>query len=171
MSGFLDQFRSKIISAVWKEPEKAQVDIDDKIALGVLLWIVAEADEKFLPGEEAKIKKILTEFAQIKGKDLILVLAAIKTAAQERIDLQRFTHVVSKDLKYNIKISIIENLFRVAYADQELDDKEVESIRKICTLLNIAHRDFIDVKIRIKKEADVIFDSFADIKRRIKLKK
>lgn len=46
----------------------------------------------------------------------------------------------------------MENLFRVACADKDLDDSELEVVRKISGLFNVAHKDFIDTKIRIKKE-------------------
>jgi uncharacterized tellurite resistance protein B-like protein len=154
MAGFLDSFRTKVVSSVWKDKadEPKIKDIDDKIALGVLLWVVAEADEKFLPEEEAKIKEVLISYGKIPADDVPVVLASIREAAQERIDLYRFTHEVSKDLPRDIKLSIIENLFRVACVDQDLDENELETIRKIADLFRLEHKDFIDTKIRIKKE-------------------
>lgn len=154
MVGFLDRFRKNVTSSVWTDkPDEPKVkDIDDKIALGVLLWVVAEADNRFLPEEEAKIKEILLSHSKIPDEEIPLVLASIQEAAKERIDLYAFTHEVSENLPYNIKVSIIEDLFRVACADEELDDSELEVIRKISGLFNIAHNDFIDAKIRIKKE-------------------
>ena len=39
MAGFFDQFRKNVISDIWKnKPDEPKVkDIDDKIALGILL--------------------------------------------------------------------------------------------------------------------------------------
>ncbi len=154
MAGFLDQFRKNVIFSVRKDmADAAEVkDIDDKIALGVLLWVVAEADEKFLPEEEEQIKEILITYSKIPAADIQTVLVAIKEAAKERIDLYRFTHEISENLRYDVKISIIENLFRVACVDRNLADQELETIRKIAGLFKVTHRDFIDVKIKIKKE-------------------
>ncbi len=155
MAGFLDKFRNNVVSSVWKDKrdEPKVKDINDKIALGVLLWIVAEADEKFLAKEDEKIKEILTtSHSKIAEEDIETVLASIKEAARERIDLHRFTREVSNDLPYEVRISIIETLFRVACCDEELDHKEMETIRKISGLFHIAHKDFINAKITIKKE-------------------
>ncbi len=155
MAGFLDKFRNNVVSSVWKDKrdEPKVKDINDKIALGVLLWIVAEADEKFLAKEDEKIKEILTtSHCKISEEEIETVLASIKEAARERIDLHRFTREVSNDLPYEVRISIIETLFRVACCDEELDHKEMETIRKISGLFHIAHRDFINAKISIKKE-------------------
>jgi uncharacterized tellurite resistance protein B-like protein len=154
MAGFLDQFRKKVVSSVWKDkPDGPQVkDINDKIALGVLLWVVAEADERFLAEEEEKIKEILFSYGKIPEEDIPYVMSSIQEAAKERIGLERFTHEVSKDLEYKVKTSIIETLFRIACADKELDNKEHEVIRKISGLFGLAHEDFINAKIKIKRE-------------------
>jgi uncharacterized tellurite resistance protein B-like protein len=156
MAGFLDTFRKKIKGSVYREREDAEnaseVALDDKIALGVLLWVVAEADDRFLPEEKAQMKKVLQESSQISAEDLPCVLGSIEIAAQERIDLHTFTHEVSKDLSRDVKIQILDNLFRVACADQDLDQKEHEMIRKIAGLFRLDHKEFIDSKIRVKKE-------------------
>ena len=41
MAGILDRLRKNISASIWKDPSSAagSADIDDKIALGVLLWI------------------------------------------------------------------------------------------------------------------------------------
>ena len=157
MAGFLDKFRKNVITSVWKDKrdEPKVKDIDDKIALGVLLWIVAEADDKFLAKEDGKIRDILTTYSKISEEEIETVLASIKEAARERVDLHRFTREVGKDLPYEVRKSIIETLFRVACCDEELDHKEMETIRKISGLFHIAHKDFINAKITIKKEFDL----------------
>ncbi len=154
MAGFLDKFRKNVISSVWKDKDDDPKvkDIDDKIALGVLLWVVAEADEKFLAHEDEKIKEILILHSKIPEEEISTVLASIKEAARERIDLFHFTREISTDLPYNARISIIETLFRVACCDKELDHKEIEVIRKISGLFRVTHRDFINAKITIKRE-------------------
>jgi uncharacterized tellurite resistance protein B-like protein len=154
MAGFLDKFRKNVITSVWKDEKDVPKvkDINDKIALGVLLWVVAEADEKFLAKEDEKIKEILISYSKIPKEEITTVLASIKEAARERLGLYRFTREVSKDLPYEVRISIIETLFRVACCDEELDHNEMETIRKISGLFHIAHKDFINAKIKIKKE-------------------
>jgi len=154
MAGFLDEFRKNVISTVWKNKidETEVKDIDDKIALGVLLWVVAEADNKFLPQEEEKIKETLLLYSKVSKQDLPLILNSIRVAAKERIDLYRFTKEVSENLSYNIRVIIIEELFRIACVDKDLDDDELEVIRKISDLFHISHKDFINAKVKIKKE-------------------
>ncbi len=154
MAGFLDEFRKNVISSVWKDgtDEPKVKDIDDKIALGVLLWVVAEADNKFLPEEHEKIKEVLISYSKISKEDIATVLTSIEEAAKERIDLHRFTREVSENLPYDVKTSIIETLFRVACVDKDLAHNELEAIRKISGLFRMSHKDFINAKIKVKKE-------------------
>jgi len=160
MPSFFDNFRKKVISTV-RSQDQPDIDedtpqskdtIDNLISLGVLLWEVAQADAKFLPEEETKIKEVLGIYGKVSEKDMPIVLRAIEEASIVRIDLHTFTKEVGQGLSFAVKISIIENLFRIACVDKDLDHEEHEMIRKISGLLQIEHKDFIDTKIRIKKE-------------------
>ncbi|MCK5581694.1 MAG: TerB family tellurite resistance protein [Candidatus Omnitrophica bacterium] len=154
MAGFLDQFRKKVFYSVRKEEPDTEVSVkvDDKIALGVLLWVVAQADKQFLPEEEDKIKEVLKDRGHVSDEDMPYVLAAVQKAEEERIDLFAFTHEISQDLPFDMKKGILENLFRVACIDNDLAHEEEDIIRKISGLFRLDHKDFIDAKIRIKKE-------------------
>ncbi len=154
MAGFLDKFRKKVVASVWKDkPDQRKItNIDDKIALGVLMRAVAEADDKFLPAEEEQIRKVLNSFSRIPPSEIPLVLAAVRQAAEERVDLQAFTRELKQDLPYEARKSIVEELFRIACADKELDSVETETIRKIAGLFHVSHKDFIDAKLKVKEE-------------------
>ncbi|HQP13061.1 MAG TPA: TerB family tellurite resistance protein, partial [Candidatus Omnitrophota bacterium] len=105
MSGFLDRFRNTVIQSVWKDraDSPAQVELDDKIALGVLLWVVAEEDKTFLPEEESAIKTILETVGGVGSEDMPVVLSSIRLAARDRIDLFAFTREVRQGLPYAVK--------------------------------------------------------------------
>lgn len=126
--------------------------VDKSIALGVLLYFVALSDAKFLPQEEKEIKDLLLKQKTVAEDNLSYVLAGIKEARDKSIDMYTFTHQLADGVSYNDKISILENLFRVACVDLDLDNSELEIIRKISGLFNISHKDFIETKIRVKKE-------------------
>ena len=153
----LKRFRKDVISSVCKERAgKPQVkDIDRKIVLGVLLramGAVAEADGVFLGQEAEKIKQILRTYLKISEQDFPIVLTAIRQATMEGIDLHQFVNAASEKLPYKVKISIIEDLFRVACVDKNLDHTELEVIKKAADLFGIIDQDFVKVKQMIKGE-------------------
>jgi uncharacterized tellurite resistance protein B-like protein len=50
------------------------------------------------------------------------------------------------------KNNIIENLWRVAYADSYIDKYEEYYIRKIADLLHISHSNYIKAKLEAAKQ-------------------
>ena len=157
MPGILNIFRDKISDILWKDnlqkPDNHQ--IDSKIALGVLLWVVADADSKFLPEEKLQIEQILTKNSAVEKRDIPIVMESIKQAKEESIDLYRFTSEIKKGLAYREKTDILKYLFSIACSDGDLDNNELELIRKISDLLGISHSDFVNEKIKIKKECGI----------------
>ena len=154
MGGFLDSFRQKVVHSVWADspPSDDTQELDDKIALGVLMWVVAEADNRFLPEEKDEIRHVLKEFSAVKEEDIPLIMASIEMAAKERIDLYSFTSEVSTNLNREKKNDILKILFRIACIDKDLDLAEHEIIRTISNLFRLDHKEFIDAKIEVKKE-------------------
>lgn len=154
MPGFFEQFRERVLRSVGGEQPAGRPEGqgDDKIALGVLLWVVAEADKRFLPQERAKIRELLVSAGGIAPEDLPLVMNAVEAAATARVDLYSFTKEVCRGLPYLSRQKIIENLFRVACIDGDLAHEEEETIRKVSGLFRLEHRDFIAAKVKVKKE-------------------
>ena len=112
MSGFLDSFRKKVINSVYEDKPKDLdlLQINDKIALGVLLWVVAGADGSLLPQEEETVNRILCERSKIPRQDIAVVMTTVKLAAKERIDLYTFTREIGKELSYDARLEIVGEL-------------------------------------------------------------
>jgi len=47
------------------------------------------------------------------------------------------------------KISLIEHMWRIAYADGDLDKYEEYTIRQLCDLIYVDHKEYIQAKLRI----------------------
>lgn len=159
-----EQFKKTVLSAFsQQEISKSESDhkVDNLIALGVLLWVVAEADDQFLSKEKEKIEEILRTHSRISKEDMPIVLRAIEEAAVTRIDIHSFTRSICDGIEDDrSKVKILESLFRVACADGELHNDELETIRKISNLFQIDHIQFINTKIRVKREAGLGLPNF-----------
>ena len=149
------KLRDKVMGSIDEDKKAAYKDecvTNNLISFGVLLWAVAESDQRFLPEEKDKIAQVLKLYSNISDKDMPIVIRSIEEAAISSIDLFSFTNDVCKDITRVEKISIIENLFRVACSDNDLNEKEHDVIRKISGLFGLDHEEFIDAKIKVKKE-------------------
>ena len=147
-------FKDKVIGkGRWRQAKAACSD--RRFALGVLLRMVgsvAQADSKFLPVEEAKIKEVVASRLTVSDQDLEVILAAIRQVAIEEIDFDQFVRQANKSLPNEAKACIISDLFRIAWADNELAQSEVEVIERIAGLLEIPDSDLARIEEKIRHE-------------------
>ena len=64
-------------------------------------------------------------------------------------DYFQFTRLINDHYDYARKIRVVEALWRVAFADQELHKYEEHVIRRLAELLYVSHKDFINAKHRV----------------------
>lgn len=157
MTGLLEKLRALVVPPMTAAPKdtRARAAVDGKIALGVLLWSVAEADGHFRDEERAQIREVLARHQGVAEADLELVMASVEQAARDRIDLYAFAREVADGLDAPSRLEIVTQLYRVACADGHLDHAEVETIRQISRLLRVPHHDFIAAKMAAKAEFGV----------------
>ena len=154
MPNFFDRFRKSVISGCCQAAKTK--DLNNKIALGALLWVsgaVAEANGEFRPEESEQIKKILLSRFKISEQDFPIVLTAMRQTAIEKIDFYRVVEELKQALPYSSRVSIVEDFFRVAASDKRLDRHEVEIIDKISRLWDLAEQDLTDLKLRVGRES------------------
>jgi len=147
MTRVFESFRNKVASEVAKRPGcEGSVCCDIKLSLGLLLWAmgaVAGADGAFSAEEENKISEILTSCAGIEKRDMPVVMATVKQASIGKIDPFRLIADAGSGLNEHTRSYIIETLFRIAYADNRLDPRELEAIKRAAELFEMP-RDLFD---------------------------
>ena len=171
VSRWFERFRSHVLMCAREECPRKQLlkrpkrtKADTQIGLGVLLWgmgAIAEADGRFLPEENKKIEDTILSYTKITRSDLPVVLTAVKQAAIGKVNFYRIVRQINKTMPKKAKISLIGNLFRIAYADKSLDDKEFRIIKKVSDLFDMTREDMSEINEKIKKEAAGISRSSA----------
>ncbi len=124
--------------------------IEEMVILGVLMQLVAHADDDLSAKEEKAIERALLKEGSITPQESAIVIAAAREARESRPDIQGFTREVSRR-PYVERIHVIEHLFHIALADDHLSPVELGQIRKIAGLFWISHKDFISAKIRVSE--------------------
>jgi len=164
ISKWFERFRNEVIARVRKEcarndlSQKPVTEIDTQIGLGALLWsmgAIAGADGKFLPEEDREIENIILSHTKTLQSDLSIISTAIKQAAIGNINVYRIVRQINKTLPHQNKVSLIEDLFRVAYADKSLDNKEFTIIKKVADLFGITKESLSCIESTIKKEGSI----------------
>ena len=74
-----------------------------------------------------------------------------ETAATEATSLFEFTSLINESYSYDQRVQLVENLWKVAFADLKLDRYEEHMIRNVSDLIYVRHSDFIRTKLKVKE--------------------
>ncbi len=80
------------------------------------------------------------------------VIKLAEEEAAQAVSLYEFTSLMNETYDYEDKVLLVENLWRLALADDHLDKYEEQMIRKTADLLYVSHSDFIKTKLRVRDE-------------------
>jgi uncharacterized tellurite resistance protein B-like protein len=125
---------------------------DIQHATAALLLEVAKSDFEQDDAEHAVILATLRDTFALDEDTLDELVTLAETATRDATDVYQFTQLVNEHYHYDDKIHLIENLWKVAFADGRLDRYEEQFIRKVAGLLYIAHSDFIKAKIDVSAD-------------------
>ena len=120
-------------------------------ACAALLIETALADKVFNDEELASMKQTLKIVYKVEEKDIDELIDESKKKVSESTSLYEYTRLINDLCDYEDKLRLINNLWSIAFADQQLDKYEEYLIRKISDLLYVSHKDFIEQKLRVKE--------------------
>lgn len=116
------------------------------MACAALMLEVAEADYVDEPEEtQAILKALEAEFGLTHRTVTDLLERASKESAGAS-DMFPYTHLLNQRLDHEQKCRILTAMWRVAYADGNVDKYEEHLIRRVHELLHLDHSDFIAAK-------------------------
>ena len=119
-------------------------------ACAALLVEIAFADKDFDETEKTSLKQSLIETYAVNESDIEEIIKDAEETVSESTSLYGYTRVVNDEFEYEDKLSLLKNLWKVAYADGNLDKYEEHLIRKISDLIHISHTDYINIKLEIR---------------------
>jgi uncharacterized tellurite resistance protein B-like protein len=119
------------------------------IAVCVLLLEVARADEEFSADERAHVVETLRARYALSDEDAHELIEIATASREESYDLWHFTHRINETCSIPEKVAVIEEVWRVIYADGILDAHEDYLVHKLAKLLNLTHPQLIDAKLKV----------------------
>jgi len=128
-------------------PHKNKIEL----ATAVLMIEISLADENTGDEEYKIIKKILLEKFDLDETRIDTLISLAEDEVDHTVSLHEFAKTINNELSAIEKTNIIENLWRVAYADAYIHKYEEYYIRKIADLLHVSHSDYIKTKLKTEK--------------------
>ena len=132
------------------EPEPDVSEPDVSLAATVLMVEIMKADLDTDDAERDELLRAISLLTGKQGPDASALLQEAEDASADAPDLYHFTNVVHNTFSPAQKFTLLKALWRVAYADDELDKYEESTIRRIAELLYIPHSEFIRAKLEAR---------------------
>ena len=124
------------------------------VATAALLVEVMRADHEVQPEErDAVLRALRAAFDDLSTDEIRDLFARAEEHADDATSLYEFTRHINRQLDHAQKAHVVELLWRVAYADGDLDKYEEHLVRRIADLIHVPHSVFIRMKHKARGEA------------------
>ena len=151
MLTLIQKFFQNHIEAVATEPSVEAKDHAYRLATAALLIEMSRADVEVKSDEEHAIVQAIKQAFDLTDEDARELIELAATAADQATSLFEFTRLINANFNDQQKEHIVELLWRVAFADGELDKYEEHLVRKVADLIYVPHQRFIRAKHRAKE--------------------
>ena len=121
------------------------------LAVSVLLVEMMRIDGHISDEEKLALKKSLDMKFDLTDTEKEELMSLANQELDQSIDYYQFTSIINQHFDKTKKIKMIEELWRVAFADGKLDSHEEHYIRKVNALIHVSHKDFMNAKHRVKE--------------------
>ena len=121
-----------------------------RLAAAALLFEAAMSDYDLGEEERTTIQQLVREQFDLDDTDASVLATLAQQRVRESVGLHGFTSLINQHWIEKDRLNLVEQMWRVVYADGRLDDHELHLMRKIQRLLHIPQKDFVSAKLRHK---------------------
>ena len=118
------------------------------LAVAALLVEVLRADYDASPAERRQVLDSAARLLELDPARCEALLAGAERQVDGAHDLHQFTSELNRQLSHPEKLELMEQLWRIAQADDVVHKYEEYLIRRVADLLHVSHREFIAAKLR-----------------------
>ena len=140
---------------IFQTEETEDPTIDDKTSTKACIALLLEtsmADEILDESELMALKNTLQKDFQINEDEIDELIDLAKENVEDSTSLYEFTRDINDNFDSAERVKLIESMWKIAYADGNIDKYEEHIIRKVSNLIYVAHSDFIKAKLSAKEQ-------------------
>ena len=140
---------------IFQTEESEDPTIDDKTSTKACIALLLEtsmADEILDESELMALKNTLQKDFQINENEIDELIDLAKENVEDSNSLYEFTRDINDNFDADERVKLIESMWKIAYADGNIDKYEEHIIRKVSNLIYVAHSDFIKAKLSAKEQ-------------------
>ena len=140
---------------IFQNEESEEPTIDDKTSTKACIALLLEtsmADEILDETKVMAMKNTLQKDFQINENEIDELINLAKENVEDSTSLYEFTRDINDNFDATERVKLIESMWKIAYADGNIDKYEEHIIRKVSNLIYVAHSDFIKAKLSAKEQ-------------------
>ena len=131
-----------------------QIASKSKIACAALLIEVMKADYELDDREKSELVSLLRTSLQIQEADIKELIRLAQEEADQSTSLYDFTRLINDEYRYSQKLQLVQDMWQIAFSDEQVDKYEEHLIRKVSDLIYVSHVDIIKAKIIARERWD-----------------
>jgi len=133
-----------------RQPDEGEAGAGDaqalRLATSALFMEIARADFEISEHERSRVLNLLREQFDLDEAQAEDLAALGEQQIHENSSLYPFTRLINDAFSAEQKRKVVENLWRIAYADKGLHKYEEHLVRRISDLLYVPHSQMIRAK-------------------------
>ena len=140
---------------IFQTDESKDPVVDDKTSTKACIALLLEtsmADDILDESELMTLKRTLQKDFQINEDEIDELIDLSKENVEDSTSLYEFTRDINDNFDADDRVKLIESMWKIAYADGNVDKYEEHIIRKVSNLIYVAHSDFIKAKLSAKEQ-------------------
>lgn len=131
-----------------KKTESPSFEIE--LTASVLAYEIARSDGKISAEELSTLMEEIEKISEKVGKDKFEILKTVELYSKDSVSFHEFIEDINDNYTKNEKISLIDFMWRTAYADGMLDTDEERLVRRVADLINIKDVEVLKLKDKSK---------------------
>ena len=131
-----------------KKTESPSFEIE--LTASVLAYEIARSDGKISAEELSTLMEEIEKISEKVGKDKFEILKTVELYSKDSVSFHEFIEDINNNYTKNEKISLIDFMWRTAYADGMLDTDEERLVRRVADLINIKDVEVLKLKDKSK---------------------
>jgi len=141
------------LKALFELPEKeSPEDLEHRLQLAAAALLIETARADFTQGseEEAALEELLCSALSLPAEEVHGIIELANQQVDKATSLYEFTREINDHYSPEQKIELIGAMWKVAYADGQLDKYEEHLIRQVAELTYVPHQQYIRSKLDAK---------------------
>ena len=140
---------------IFQKDASEDLEIDEHGSIKACIALMLEtsmADDLLDESEIKTLKATLINDFKLEETEIDELIEISKKNVDDSTSLYDFTRDINDNFESDERIKLIESMWKIAYADGNIDKFEEHIIRKVSNLIYVSHSDFIKAKISAKEK-------------------